>query len=592
MWKFILVFVSIIFMQPHETLAWQRHSIGSSWWPIYLAVDDLDENGFLDVAVGSIASGGGVAWAASEIAWFENAGCATFNKKIVYPDVPPPDPIHNSQGLVTADFDKDGQKDIAVASGQYTKFKGGVHWFKSPDNFQDVLWTHHEVLPETEANSFAKIYTVDANQDTWPDIVVGGNDKAYILLNPADAALEEAWEKVPLEPNSGSTVNLADIDQDGTVDILNTQLRALYASQPIDIQSPGSGTHTIFNNKNGDNATLFPEDINSGQETITVDPAFYLACKSGDVAILLSTGDLPAPLSSSYEYYIIKTAETDRIQLAKRTGEVSWFYIINNNGAVTTQRHAIDTDVMLPFDAMAMDINGDPYPDVVISTFTPQSGVFWYENPGSEGDVWSKNTINADFKGSDIFVGDINGDGQDDLFASGLFVDKISWFSYEWVDSTAVWTEHVVDPQFVLPGDNSLNDIDGDGDLDILINAIGDHEVVWYENELVYNPGQEDVDNDTLGDVCDEDTIYGTISGDVQEGITVNIYILSCGVPQPHATVTTDEQGYYAIGALANGRYLVGPDDAGYSFSNSKWVDIPQEPIQAYNFIATSIVVP
>ena len=334
MWKFILILVSIILMQPHQTLAWQRHSIGSSWWPIYLIVDDLDENGFLDVAVGSIASGGGVAWAPSEIAWFENAGCATFNKKIVYPDVPPPNPIHNSQGLVTADFDQDGQKDIAVASGQYTKFKGGVHWFKSPDNFQDVVWTHHEVLPETEANSFAKIYTVDANQDTWPDIVVGGNDKAFILLNPADNASEGTWERVPLEPNSGSTVNLADIDQNGTVDIINTQLRALFTSQPIDIQSPGSGTHTIFNNK-GDNATMLPEDINSAQETFTVDPAFYAACESGDAATLSSTGDLPAPLSSSYEYYIIKTAEADRIQLAKRTGEVSWFSIINDGVDVT-----------------------------------------------------------------------------------------------------------------------------------------------------------------------------------------------------------------------------------------------------------------
>jgi hypothetical protein len=58
-------------------------------------------------------------------------------------------------------------------------------------------------------------------------------------------------------------------------------------------------------------------------------------------------------------------------------------------------------------------------------------------------------------------------------------------------------------------------------------------------------------------------------------------------VPQPYAEVTTDAQGYYAIGDLPNGRYLVGPDDAEYSFGNLKWVDIPQAEVQPYDFTAT-----
>jgi len=84
-----------------------------------------------------------------------------------------------------------------------------------------------------------------------------------------------------------------------------------------------------------------------------------------------------------------------------------------------------------------------------------------------------------------------------------------------------------------------------------------------------------------------QNTVYGNISGDVQEGITVKIYHLSCGIPQPHATVITDAQGYYATGDLADGRYLVGPDDAACSFSSSYWVDIPQTVIQPYDFTST-----
>ncbi len=94
-----------------------------------------------------------------------------------------------------------------------------------------------------------------------------------------------------------------------------------------------------------------------------------------------------------------------------------------------------------------------------------------------------------------------------------------------------------------------------------------------------------DVDNDGIPDFLDADTIYGNISGDVQKGITVNIYHLTCGVPQPYDTVTTDAQGYYAIGDLPDARYLVGADNESYSFApGGNWVDIPQPEVQSYDF--------
>ena len=99
------------------------------------------------------------------------------------------------------------------------------------------------------------------------------------------------------------------------------------------------------------------------------------------------------------------------------------------------------------------------------------------------------------------------------------------------------------------------------------------------------NPGQEDADSDGTGDVCDGDTVYGTVSGDIQEGVTIDIYKSSCGGDLLIGSPVTNSEGYYSFGGIAEGRYLFVVEEIGYSFvPESGWVDIPQGPIQSYDF--------
>ena len=128
--------------------------------------------------------------------------------------------------------------------------------------------------------------------------------------------------------------------------------------------------------------------------------------------------------------------------------------------------------------------------------------------------------------------------------------------------------------------DSCKNDASNDEDLD---NICSDAD----NCPAVDNPGQEDVDSDGTGDVCDADTIYGTISGAIQAGVTVEIYIPNCGGDILVGEPVTNSEGYYSFGNLEVGRYILVVDYLGYSFVPSQgWIDIPQGPIQSYDFTA------
>jgi len=105
----------------------------------------------------------------------------------------------------------------------------------------------------------------------------------------------------------------------------------------------------------------------------------------------------------------------------------------------------------------------------------------------------------------------------------------------------------------------------------------------------IANPNQEDADSDNIGDVCDNNTIYGHVSGDIQSGVSLTLQIYSCGLVDLEGT-TTDENGYYAFGGLQNRSYVVGVVDDNYTFDPPYiTLPIPQTEIQSYDFTATNL---
>ena len=76
-------------------------------------------------------------------------------------------------------------------------------------------------------------------------------------------------------------------------------------------------------------------------------------------------------------------------------------------------------------------------------------------------------------------IGDLDGDGDLDIAASGYRGNNIVWYE----NNHPVWNKHTIAKNLKVSGAVSIADIDGDDTLDIVSSGYRQGgDVVWYEN--------------------------------------------------------------------------------------------------------------
>lgn len=134
-------------------------------------------------------------------------------------------------------------------------------------------------------------------------------------------------------------------------------------------------------------------------------------------------------------------------------------------------RHHIVKGGYETVDGEAADIDGDGNLDIVMG------GLFWYENPGKEEvKEWPTHKI-ANHPTHDIEVGDLDNDGDVDVITrdQSEFGSKAGNRVYLWFQGNdGKWQDKVL----TCPHGEGIDkaDLDGDGDIDVIINGI------WFEN--------------------------------------------------------------------------------------------------------------
>ena len=174
------------------------------------------------------------------------------------------------------------------------------------------------------------------------------------------------------------------------------------------------------------------------------------------------------------------------IDVVAGSGEngVAWW---ENEGGdpVTWTRRMVDPNIGVCLTVFVADIVHDGQPDIIAAS-TDKNQIIYYKNNGGDPIVWSKYTISTDMdEPHEIYACDFDLDGNQDVFAACMGSNEISWWHNDGGDP-ATWTKQVISSDEIGARSVHVGDIDGDGDNDVVGATFDTDEIIWWRNDGGY----------------------------------------------------------------------------------------------------------
>ena len=345
--------------------------------------------------------------------------------------------------IFAADFNGDSNMDV-LSSSSFVGGPGGyIKWWENDgsENFTEHLITDLVDRPY-------QILAADVDGDGDMDVlsVSRDDDKLAWYENTDGLGTFGPQQLITAQANTNGArfVDWGDIDGDGLPDVV----------------SASWNDNKIAWYRNLDNGDF--GDINTNQRIISVGEMQAIA-----VHITRIDGD----------------DRNDVVAVSSAGGEIFWFKNIdplNDNW----ERHLIEGQRPGAGSVSSADFDGDGTMDLV-STSWGDSTIKWHKNDGNgnfENILVTGNQLRAVY----VYATDYNENGNWDFLAASAFDDRIVLYVYDGNDNFYEARKFPLTTAN-FPVSVHAEDIDGDGDKDILSASVLDGKLAWYEYILSVN---------------------------------------------------------------------------------------------------------
>jgi len=193
------------------------------------------------------------------------------------------------------------------------------------------------------------------------------------------------------------------------------------------------------------------------------------------------------------------------------------------------------------------DMDGDGDMDIV-GTKNGASQVTWYENEGGSNPSFKAIIIDTDSAGAqDVHIEDMDGDGDYDVVVATQDDDSVAWYENNG-GSTQSWTKNYITNNVNATNGIFVGDMDGDGDMDILSASQDDSRIAWYENNGGGDPSFEQI-NIAQDECCGRGPRDPSTGQDlpIAVGQAMDVRAADMDGDGDLDVITTNYEGYYHI---------------------------------------------
>jgi len=431
---------------------------------------DLDNDGDLDVISGS--SNQGIIYGYKNLDGLGNFG----------PKQQITNQIEFLREINLADLDNDGDMDLMSASATDDK----IAYYLNTDG-QGNFGPQQVVVEINGTNRPYTVMSVDMDGDGDKDVLSAsnGDDKIAWLENLDGLGNFSAPKTISLQLNYPISVNAADIDGDGDMDVVSESFfdKTVAWFENMDGQGTSFTAH-IFSPLNSFPYVTYPMDVdNDGDMDIL---------SGGDYGLLWyentdgqgNFGPIQVINNATICIESVRAADLDGDGFLDLVS-ADWcndvlFWHKNNGGGNFGPQQTIITELYSAFSVIITDMDNDGDQDVLASSFGDHSAI-WFENLDGQGTFGPLRAVNNNSDGAyEVYATDLDADGDMDVLTASFTSNTIFW--HENQGSGNFGSEQAISSQVNNTTCVYADDYNNDGKMDVLASSYALDQIIWFEN--------------------------------------------------------------------------------------------------------------